>query len=104
MVLLAFLVVYVRQSITLMKVDRAQGALFLALFFQQAILNLSESTWLQINSPNMFMIIVLATFALARAAQERQSAARLAPQQAPLATPAQLPHRAGPLAARLRRY
>jgi O-antigen ligase len=74
MLLLYFLVVYVRQCITLMKIDRAQGALYLALFFQQAIMNLSESTWLQINSPNMFMIMTLATFAIARALQERQAA------------------------------
>jgi len=48
--LLLYLVYWIRQSLQLMKLDRGQGVLFLGLFFQQAITNLTESTWLAINS------------------------------------------------------
>lgn len=65
-VLFGYLIVYVRQSLQLMRFDRAQGALFLSLFFEQAIMNLSESTWLVVNSAFLFTIMTLATFALAR--------------------------------------
>jgi O-antigen ligase len=65
--LLCYLVVWVRQSLRLMKFDRAQAALFLAIFFQQAVTNLSESTWLAINSAFAIAVATLATFAMARA-------------------------------------
>jgi O-antigen ligase len=61
-----FLIVYIRQSLQLINVDRSQGILFLGLFFQQAIVNLSESCWLMINSGFVFAIMTLAVFALAR--------------------------------------
>lgn len=64
-ILLGYLFVYVRDSLQLMRIDRSQGVLFLGLFFQQAIINLSESCWLQVNSP-AFIIMTIATFALAR--------------------------------------
>ena len=41
--LLGYLTVYVRQSLQLFRSDRPQGALYLALFFQQAMTNLSET-------------------------------------------------------------
>jgi exopolysaccharide production protein ExoQ len=65
--LLCYLLVWVRQSLRLLKVDRAQAALFLAIFFQQAVTNLSESTWLAINSAFAIAVVTLATFAMARA-------------------------------------
>jgi exopolysaccharide production protein ExoQ len=65
--LLGFLTVYVQQSLQLIKVDRPQGVLFLGLFFQQAIVNLSESCWLAVNSGFIFVIMTLAVVALARA-------------------------------------
>lgn len=66
MVLLGYLVFYVRQSLALMKLDRGQAVLFLGIFFQQAILNLSGSSWFTVNSGAAFMIMTLATFALGR--------------------------------------
>jgi O-antigen ligase len=67
-----FLVVYVRQSLRLMKVDRAQGALFVVLFFQQTIDNLSESDWFFVTSLN-FMLMSLATVSIARALVEARN-------------------------------
>jgi exopolysaccharide production protein ExoQ len=66
LILLGYLIVFVRQSLALMRIDRTQGALFLCLFFQQAVNNLSESCWLAINSPYMFIVMTTATFALSR--------------------------------------
>jgi exopolysaccharide production protein ExoQ len=63
--LLAYIVTHVRQSLQLMGVDRHQGALYLALFFQQAIANLSETHWFSVRSVD-FVIMTLATMALAR--------------------------------------
>jgi exopolysaccharide production protein ExoQ len=65
--LLGYLVSWVYQSLQLMKFDRGQSMLFLALFFQQAITNLSESTWLAINSAFAIAVATLATFSLSRA-------------------------------------
>jgi O-antigen ligase len=70
--LLGYLVFWVRQSLQLMRFDRAQGMLFLALFFQQAITNLSETTWLAVNSAFAIAVVTLATFALARALLEQR--------------------------------
>jgi exopolysaccharide production protein ExoQ len=63
--LIAYIVTHVRQSLQLMGVDSHQGALYLALFFQQAIANLSETHWFSVLSVN-FVIMTLATMALAR--------------------------------------
>jgi exopolysaccharide production protein ExoQ len=70
--LLGYLVVFVRQSLKLLRVERAQGALFLAIFFQQAIVNLAESCWLHSDSGFIFATVTMATFALARALTERE--------------------------------
>jgi O-antigen ligase len=70
--LLGYLVFWVYQSLQLMKFDRGQAMLFLALFFQQAITNLSESTWLAINSAFAIAVATLATFALSRALLEQR--------------------------------
>ena len=72
MCLLGYLTVFVRQSLRLMRVDRGQGALFLGIFFQQAITNLSESTWLAINSAFAIAVVTAATFALARSLLDEQ--------------------------------
>jgi O-antigen ligase len=63
--LFGFIVVQVRQSLQLFDVDRHQGALYLALFFQQAITNLSETHWLSVLSVD-FVIMSLAAIALGR--------------------------------------
>ena len=75
--LLCYLVSWVYQSLQLMKFDREQGMLFLALFFQQAITNLSESTWLAINSAFAIAIATLATFCLSRSLLEQQLNGRI---------------------------
>ncbi len=64
--LLTYLYSWVSQSLQLMKIDRNQGLLFLALFFQQAITNLSESTWLAINAAFALALMLLATFSISR--------------------------------------
>jgi O-antigen ligase len=69
--LLGYLIVYVKQCLRLMKMNRIQAALFLSLFFQQALTNLSESTWLQINTPFAFSIMTIATFSIARCIAQR---------------------------------
>jgi exopolysaccharide production protein ExoQ len=76
--LLSYLYYWVSQSLKLMKFDRSQGMLFLALFFQQAITNLSESTWLAINSAFAIGVAILATLALSRSVLEQRLAQKFA--------------------------
>lgn len=71
LVLFGYLVSYVLQSLRLLSLDRAQAALYLALFLQQAITNLSESRWLSVQSVD-FVIMTLATAALARSLLEQR--------------------------------
>jgi hypothetical protein len=49
--------------------------LYLSLFFAQAIGNLSESTWLQVNSAFVFAIMTVATFSLGRSLQQYETQA-----------------------------
>ncbi len=65
-VLIAYVLVYVKQSLRLWKIDRPQATLFLALLFQQGLENLSEAEWLQVTTVN-FLVMTLATCAMARA-------------------------------------
>jgi exopolysaccharide production protein ExoQ len=65
------LFMYVRQSLSLLKTDRPQAVLFLGFFFQQAIVNLSESCWLVINSGFVFSVTTMAMLAMARALMDR---------------------------------
>jgi O-antigen ligase len=65
-VLIGYLVVHLRQCLTLLRLQRTQGALYLALFFQQLVANLSESRWFNVFSVE-FAFQVLITLALARA-------------------------------------
>jgi O-antigen ligase len=69
--LIAYIVMHVRQSLQLLGIDRHQGALYLALFFQQAITNLSETHWFSVQSVD-FVIMALATTALARSLLEQR--------------------------------
>ena len=64
--LLGYLTVFVRQSLQLFRTDRPQGALYLALFFQQAMTNLSESCWFSPMGILPVFIMTLSTFTLAR--------------------------------------
>jgi len=65
-ILAGYLFVLVKQSLTLLKIDRPQGALYLALFFMQTMTNLSQSIWFQYASFE-FVIMMFATVALGRA-------------------------------------
>jgi O-antigen ligase len=62
--LLVFIVSYIRQALQLMRTDRSQATLYLALLFQQMVMNMSESEWLARDST--FVILLLATACLSR--------------------------------------
>lgn len=64
-VLFGYLAVYLAQALRLLRIDRDQASLYLALFLQQAVTNMSESRWLNALSVD-FVIMTLATLALAR--------------------------------------
>jgi hypothetical protein len=57
--------------LALLKVDYVQASLYLALLFEELINNLSESDWLSISSTS-FVVVTLATFALARTTLEHR--------------------------------
>jgi exopolysaccharide production protein ExoQ len=67
--LVAYIVVHVRQTLRLMRVEYQQACLYLALFFQQAITNLSESHWFSVLSID-FVVMTLMTMAVARGVLE----------------------------------
>jgi len=69
--LIAYMVVFFRQALLLLEIDRNQGALYLTLFFQQAITNYSETHWLSVTSVD-FVVMTLATMALARGLLEHR--------------------------------
>ncbi len=73
--LLGYIVVHLRQSLRVLVTDQAQGALFLALFMQQAMVNLSESHWFTVLSLQ-FVLMTLTTAALARLLLETNLRAR----------------------------
>jgi O-antigen ligase len=79
--LLGYMAVFVRQSLALIRIERYQGVLFLCLFFQQAIINLSESVWLQINGAFVFVLMTLAVFSLSRSLVDARIQARYAAMQ-----------------------
>jgi exopolysaccharide production protein ExoQ len=64
-VLFGYIVAHVRQSLQLLRIDRSQAVLYLAVFFQQALSNLSESHWFSVRSVD-FVVMTLATTALGR--------------------------------------
>lgn len=71
LVLLGYLIVHVGQSLQLLRIDRGQAALYLAIFFQQALNNLSESHWLNVTTLSM-VVMTAASLALARALLENR--------------------------------
>jgi O-antigen ligase len=75
LVLLGYLAWYLRQALSLWRFDRYQTALYLAVFFQQAIINLSESCWLVVNAGMSFTLMTFATIALARSAVDQRAGA-----------------------------
>lgn len=74
-VLLGYIAMHLRQAVQLLAANKAQGALFLALFIQQAVGNLAESHWLNVLSVQ-FVITTLTTAALARMLLERRLRAK----------------------------
>jgi O-antigen ligase len=63
--LLAYFLVYLRQGLNLMRLEKARGALYLALIFRAFLADMSESHWFSVTSVD-FVIFTLATFSLAR--------------------------------------
>ena len=63
--LLAYFIVYLRQGLNLMRLEKARGALYLALIFRAFLADMSESHWFSVNIID-FAIFTLATFSLAR--------------------------------------
>jgi len=80
--LLGYLIFYLRDSLRLMRFDRAQGSLYLTLLLQQAIINLSEARWFNNTIFVDFALMSFATTCLARSLVEARAATRLAPQVA----------------------
>jgi len=83
-VLLVYMYCFIGQSLRIMRIDRTQGALFLSIFFEQAINNLSEATWLDMNGTFIFATVTIATFAMARVLLEAD-ACKSVPRAAPAA-------------------
>ena len=63
--LLAYFIVYLRQGLALMRLEKARGALYLALIFRAFLADMSESHWFSVTSID-FVIFTAATFSLAR--------------------------------------
>ena len=63
--LLGYFVVYLRQGLNLMRLEKARGALYLALIFRAFLADMSESHWFSVTSID-FVVFTLATFSLAR--------------------------------------
>lgn len=87
--LLGYVIVFLRQSLALYKIDRAQGAIYLVLLFHQMIGNMSESMWFNVRVVQ-FAIMSLATVCLSKSLQLHQMAQVTAYQTPPptQATPA----------------
>jgi len=73
---LAYMVFHVRHALRLYRVEPGQAALLLAILFQQGVTNLSETHWFGVLSVD-FVVMTLATAALARAGVEHRLRATL---------------------------
>jgi O-antigen ligase len=76
--LLGYVLVFLRQSLGMLKINYVQATLYLALLFEEMINNLTESEWLSSTSFS-FAIMTFATFALARSALDQRLIASGAP-------------------------
>jgi exopolysaccharide production protein ExoQ len=63
--LIGYLITYVRQALRVFALVRIQGALYLALIFEQLVANLSEARWFNALS-NEFVVMTIATAAIAK--------------------------------------
>jgi exopolysaccharide production protein ExoQ len=66
--LLLFVIWYIRQALLLMPYDRSQAALYLAILFQETVMNMSESDFFSRTST--FSILLLAVTCLSRALRD----------------------------------
>jgi exopolysaccharide production protein ExoQ len=71
--LLVFLFWFIRQALQLMAFDRSQAALYLALLFQEMVINMSESDFFSRTST--FAILLLASMCLSRGLLEARRSA-----------------------------
>lgn len=97
--LLGYFINYMRQALTMMRFDRYQGGLYLTLLFRGFMADMSESHWFLSLSVD-FIIMTLATTALARGLLQNQlnriaRRSATAPAVPPVAPPAAAPRRAG---------
>ncbi len=83
--LLGYIIVYLWQSLVLLRTDYAQGVLYLALLFEELIRDLTESEWF--SGGMGFVVMILATFMLARAALDRRLRAAPVAWRNPVPTP-----------------
>ena len=60
-----FIFYFVRQGLQLMRTDRGQAALYLALFFQEMVMNMSESDWF--SRSDTFSVLALGSICMSRA-------------------------------------
>lgn len=104
-VLIAFLIGFLRGALRLFQLDRTQGALYLALFFQQLLGNLSEAQFLAIGSLP-WLIMTLTTVALARSLQMQTAGDPVAPRTTIASPPRPAPAspRIAPAASRRRPF
>jgi exopolysaccharide production protein ExoQ len=82
LLLLGYLIGYIRQALRLLRSNYTQSALYLAVIFQQLLTNLSETHWLFVGHD--FIVLTMATFGLARSLLDAQAAAKAAGGQRPL--------------------
>jgi len=75
--LVGYLIVYVRQCLQLARFDRAEAALYVAIVFQQVVVNLSEACWISSRSVSS-IVMSIATVTLARSLYEHRKQQRLA--------------------------
>ncbi len=80
--LIAYVGTWLWQSLALLATDRSQGALYLGLLFQQALTNLSETHWFSVLSVD-FVIMTLATTAMARSLLEQRLRGYFGPPRTP---------------------
>jgi exopolysaccharide production protein ExoQ len=73
--LLAYFIVYLRQGLELMRLEKARGSLYLALIFRAFLADMSESHWFSVTSID-FVIFTLATFSMARELSSRRQSSR----------------------------
>jgi O-antigen ligase len=81
--LLGFLLVYLRQSLALLRIQYNQATVYVALMFEELVSNMTSSEWLQPLASGTPMVI-LATFAMARTLVDQRL--RGQPQQSPAAS------------------